>query len=67
MFRCLIGLWLWMVCLLPLAAQEMIIEGKVRDANTHREIPGVNIYIRELDIGTVSNAAGRFQLRVIRP
>lgn len=50
MFRRLIGLLLWMGCLLPLAAQVMVIEGKVRDANTHREIPGVNIYIRELDL-----------------
>ena len=42
-------------------------EGKVRDANTHRDISSVNIFIEELNIGTVSNAAGRFKLKVVRP
>ncbi len=48
-------------------AQEIILEGIVRDANTHRRIVGVNIYIGDLDAGTVSNSAGKFELGVVRP
>ncbi len=56
------------VCLFTATvAQTIVMEGKVREANTHREISGVNIYIPALDIGTVSNEAGRFKLVIKRP
>lgn len=48
-------------------AQHIILEGKVRDANTHREISGVNIIVPELGVGTFSNTAGRFTLTVVKP
>ncbi len=58
-----------MACILCTAgmAEELILEGKVRDANTHREIPNVNIYIAELNIGTTTSPIGRFRLRVVNP
>ncbi len=62
----LIALWFG-ISMGYLCAQELIIEGKIRDANTHREIPGVNVFIEELQVGTVANVAGRFRLKVVRP
>jgi len=50
-----------------LPAQELIVEGKVRDANTHRQIPGVNVYMKEVNAGTVTNTFGQFSLKVIDP
>ncbi len=59
------------LCILCLSAavagQSLILEGKIRDANTHQDISGVSIYIEELDIGTVSNASGRFRIEIMRP
>ncbi len=67
--RCLRFIWITLLLSIAfsISAQELVINGKVRDANTHREIPNVNIYIKDLGIGTVSNAAGRFSMRVVRP
>lgn len=45
-------------------AQESSISGIVRDRNTHREISGVNILVRGTKIGTTSDFAGRFLLRL---
>jgi len=45
-------------------AQEMKITGVVRDINTHRELSNVNIYIKDTQIGTSSDVAGRYLLRV---
>ncbi len=50
-----------------LIAEELVLEGKVRDANTHRDIPGVNVYIRELNIGAVTNTFGHFRFTVANP
>lgn len=50
-----------------LSAEELVLEGKVRDANTHRDIPGVNVYIRELNIGAVTNTFGQFRLTIVNP
>jgi len=49
-----------------LFANEITIEGKVRDSNTYREISEVNIYIAGFNIGTTSDVAGKFQLRIPR-
>lgn len=50
-----------------LIAEELVLEGKVRDANTHRDIPGVNVYIRQLNIGAVTNTFGQFRLTIVNP
>lgn len=49
------------------AAQESTISGTVRDQNTHREIRGVNIFVKEAKIGTTSDFAGRYTLRIPNP
>ena len=48
-------------------AQEITVHGKIRDTNTHREIPSVNIYIKGTQIGTSSDLNGRFSLDIIKP
>ncbi len=45
---------------------ELILTGKVRDINTHNEIPGVNIFIKNTSTGTASDFAGRFTLKIAR-
>ena len=52
---------------MPLAGQTLVVEGKVRDINTHREIAGVNVSIPEIQIGTVTDASGNFKLEIVRP
>ncbi|MEL6822461.1 MAG: hypothetical protein AAFP70_11910, partial [Calditrichota bacterium] len=47
--------------LLSIEAQHVVLEGKVRNTNTRRSISGVNIQIEQLQIGTISNSAGRFK------
>lgn len=42
-----------------------VLEGKVRDANSYRQIPGVNVFIPGLS-GVESDANGRFRLDVSR-
>ena len=41
-------------------AQEVKVTGIVRDINTHRELSNVNIYIKDTQIGTSSDVAGRY-------
>lgn len=69
MFRVKVFLGLLFVILLLafLPAQELIVDGKVRDANTHRQIPGVNIFLKDFNVGTVTNALGQFSLKVTNP
>ncbi|MGH7597909.1 MAG: TonB-dependent receptor [bacterium] len=47
-----------------LAQQETRISGVVRDLNTHREISNVNVFVKGTPKGTVSDFAGRYELRV---
>jgi outer membrane receptor protein involved in Fe transport len=47
-------------------ADEAILQGKVRDNNTHREIAEVNIYIDGFKIGTTSDISGKFSLKIPR-
>lgn len=65
--RFIAGLVILFSLLSFLAAEDLILEGRVRDANTHRDIPGVNVYIRELNIGAVTNTFGQFRLTVVNP
>ena len=53
--------------LLSIEAQHVVLEGKVRNTNTRRSISGVNIQIEQLQIGTISNSAGRFKMKVLDP
>ncbi len=46
------------------AQSEIIISGVVRDRNTHREISSANVFIKGTQRGTVSDFAGRYELRV---
>jgi len=46
------------------AAQQTTISGVVRDTNTHREISDVNIVVQGTRLGTSSDFAGRFALRI---
>ncbi|MGH7451237.1 MAG: TonB-dependent receptor plug domain-containing protein, partial [bacterium] len=46
------------------AQSEIRISGIVRDLNTHREISNANIFIKGTQRGTVSDFAGRYELRV---
>ncbi|RMD98667.1 MAG: TonB-dependent receptor [Calditrichaeota bacterium] len=56
--------WLVLSCLEMLPAQELIVRGSVRDMNTRREIAHVNIFIEGTQVGTASNFAGRFVLKL---
>jgi outer membrane cobalamin receptor len=47
-----------------LFAQDIVVKGKVRNANTHLEISQANIYIAEIQIGTTSDNKGNFALRI---
>ena len=50
-----------------LFSQEIILKGKVRHANTHREISYVNIYIKNSTIGTTTDEKGYFNLKITKP
>jgi outer membrane cobalamin receptor len=45
-------------------SEEISIAGVVRDRNTHREIKGVNVFMKDGKIGTTSDFAGRYSLRI---
>ncbi len=47
----------------PVNAQE-IIRGKILDINSHQPIPYVNIFLARSQRGTVSDFAGKFQLKI---
>ena len=47
-----------------LFAQDIVVKGKVRNANTHQEISQVNIYLAEIQIGTTSDNKGNFSFRI---
>ena len=50
-----------------LFSQNIVIQGKVRHANTYVDIPYVNIYIKGTDRGTTSNSMGEFKLELSTP
>jgi len=43
---------------------QVVLEGRVRDANSHRDIPGVNVYHTTSTIGVITDAAGRYRLEL---
>ena len=54
-------------CAFLVAAQEISLQGKVKDINTHQELSDVNIYILDLPIGTTTDKAGKFVLTIPKP
>jgi outer membrane cobalamin receptor len=46
----------------PALADKNEIEGRILDLNTLRPVVGVNIYIKDSNIGTYSDIAGKFKL-----
>jgi len=47
---------------LPANGQENAVDGRVLDLNTLRPIVGVNIYVKDSNIGTYSDISGKFSL-----
>jgi outer membrane receptor protein involved in Fe transport len=50
---------------IPLSAQTMFVSGTVRDGNTHRPVPDVNIDIPGSGSGATTDAAGTYTLRIV--
>jgi outer membrane cobalamin receptor len=48
-------------------ADDLVIKKKIRDSNTHREIPHVNVWLKNSSIGTISDISGEFQLKIPNP
>ncbi len=48
-------------------ADDFIIKKRVRDSNTHREIPHVNVWLKNSSIGTITDISGEFQLKISNP
>jgi outer membrane cobalamin receptor len=46
------------------AAQSVTISGDVRDNNTHVRLKGVNIYLKNSDVGTATDYRGFFELSI---
>jgi len=53
------------VFLLLKANAQNSISGRIIDAGNHEALPGVNIIIHELSVGTVSNNKGQYQINKI--
>ncbi|MBN1481304.1 TonB-dependent receptor [candidate division KSB1 bacterium] len=53
-----------LICLLAstVTAAQVQLSGVVLDANSHREVNGVNVYIEQSSYGTVTDKSGAFQL-----
>ncbi|MCI0515735.1 TonB-dependent receptor [candidate division KSB1 bacterium] len=60
------ALWIWLLAfgVKWAGADELVLQGMVRDINTHHEIPYVNIFLIDTKIGTTSDFAGRFELKI---
>lgn len=49
---------------LPGFSQTSILTGVVKDKNTHQDLKSVNVFIKETRVGTSTDLAGHFELRV---
>ena len=58
---------LTLVLAAPVLCQEVVLIGSVHDVNTHRKIQGVNIFVKEMEIGTVSDFSGHYSLQLPEP
>jgi hypothetical protein len=54
-----------LILLFPMVlAAQQILRGRVKDVNTHRNVSGVNIYIKGSSLGTESSVTGEFRLEL---
>ncbi|RZS95806.1 TonB-dependent receptor [Cecembia calidifontis] len=63
--RYILLLSMYMVSTIVLAAQDLSINGKVLDKNTNAPLPGVTVFIPELNRGTVTDLDGSFKITAI--
>lgn len=63
LLTCLV-LVLWVSLAHTQVGTDIRVEGQIQDVNTHREIAGVNVYVKDTETGTTSDFAGRFSLEV---
>jgi len=56
--------FLFLISPIVAMAQDRIVTGKVTDADTGENIPGVNVIIRGTTVGTSTDAGGSYQLQV---
>ena len=47
-----------------LSAQELVVKGQVVDLSDGQALPGVNVSVKGTDRGTISDAAGKYQIAV---
>lgn len=64
MRKYLTTLFLMLICVVYITAQEITVTGKVTDAETGEALPGVNIVIVGTTQGTTTDANGKFELKV---
>lgn len=55
-------LCLMLLMCLPLSAQNMVLNGQVRDASTGEPLAGVTVYVSQRRTGTATNMSGRYTL-----
>ncbi|MEX0686588.1 MAG: SusC/RagA family TonB-linked outer membrane protein [Balneolales bacterium] len=69
MLKKLLTLALFFMTMIPVSAmaQQADLSGKVTDARTGEELPGVNIYIPSLERGVATGLDGTFNLENIQP
>ena len=65
MFRYI--LFFLMVFVFSLKAQDITLEGQVKDINTHQELSDVNIYIKGIPVGATTDVHGKFILKIRKP
>lgn len=58
----ILGTLLWMIMALQATAQEVQVKGKVTDASTTEEMPGVSIVIAGTTKGVISGSDGTYQI-----
>ncbi|MFC5270881.1 TonB-dependent receptor [Adhaeribacter terreus] len=47
-----------------LAQKTAVLRGTIRDATTHETLPGVSVYVPELQTGAITNAEGKYELKI---
>ncbi len=57
-------LLLWLVLLAGSAQAQMVLRGRVLDAETHQPVPNAQVGVADNRIGTSTNDAGRFALSI---
>ena len=63
MKRKLYLLWLLLLAI-PMYSQEVIVNGRIADAQTDENLYGANVYVPQLRKGTTSDELGKFKLQL---